>query len=65
NLYIRLTALDENVLVELGHALKKFYHYEEGDVIFIMKVKDIYKAIENEISTCTSVAESIIRLYVK
>ncbi|MDE4974144.1 PhoU family transcriptional regulator, partial [Francisella tularensis subsp. holarctica] len=41
NLYIRLTALDEIVLEELGHALKKFSNYEEGDVIFIMKVKDI------------------------
>lgn len=65
NLYIRLTALDENILEELGHALKKFSHYEEGDVVFIMKVKDIYKAIESAISTCTSVAESIMRLYVK
>lgn len=65
NLYIRLTALDENVLEDLAHVLKRFSHFEEGDVIFIMKVKDIYKAIENAISTCTSIAESIMRIYVK
>lgn len=65
NLYIRLTALDENVLEDLAHALKRFSHFEEGDVIFIMKVKDIYKAIENAISTCTSIAESIMRIHVK
>jgi hypothetical protein len=33
--------------------------------MFIMKVRDIYKAIENAISTCTSVAESIMRIHVK
>ena len=65
NLYIRLTALDENVLEDLAHVLKRFSHFEEGDIIFIMKVKDIYKAIENAISTCTSIAESIMRIYVK
>ncbi|MED7787935.1 PhoU family transcriptional regulator [Francisella sp. 19X1-34] len=65
SLYIRLTALDENVLEDLAHALKRFSHFEEGDVIFIMKVKDIYKAIENAISTCTSIAESIMRIHVK
>lgn len=65
SLYIRLSTLDENVLEDLAHALKKFSHYEEADVIFIMKIKDIYKAIENAISTCTSVAESIMRIHVK
>lgn len=64
-LNMRLTALDENVLEDLGHALKKFSYFEDGDIMFIMKVKDIYKAIENAISTCTSVAESIMRIHVK
>ncbi|GAB4222319.1 MAG: hypothetical protein Kow0076_3240 [Francisella sp.] len=64
-LYARLTALDENVLEELALVLKKFSHFEADDVIFIMKVKDIYKAIENATSSCTSIAESIMRLYVK
>lgn len=64
-LYAKLTALDENVIEDLGLALKKFSHFEEGDIMFIMKVKDIYKAIENAISTCTSVAESIMRIHVK
>ncbi|AJC48327.1 DUF47 family protein [Allofrancisella guangzhouensis] len=65
SLYTRITVLDENVLEDLGYALKKFSHFEEGDIIFIMKVKDIYKTIENAISTCTAVAESIMRIYVK
>lgn len=65
SLYVRLSTLDENVLEDLGHVLKKFSHYEEADVIFIMKVKDIYKAIENAISTCTSIAEAIMRIHVK
>lgn len=65
NLYMRLTVLDEDVLEELGHALKKFSHRQEADVLLIMKVKDIYKAIESAISTCTSVAESVMRIYVK
>ena len=64
-LNIKLNALDENVIEDLGYALKKFSHFEEGDIILIMKVKDIYKAIENAISTCTSVADSIMRIHVK
>ena len=64
-MYIKLTALDENVLEDLGLALKKFSDSKESDIMFIMKIKDIYKAIENAISTCTSVAESIMRIHVK
>ena len=64
-MYIKLTTLDENVLEDLGLALKKFSDSKESDIMFIMKVRDIYKAIENSISTCTSVAESIMRIHVK
>ena len=64
-MYIKLTALDENVLEDLGLALKRFSDSKESDIMFIMKVKDIYKAIENAISTCTSVAESVMRIHVK
>jgi len=64
-LYIKLSTLDENVIEDLGLALKKFSDIKETDIMFIMKVKDIYKAIENAISTCTSVAESIMRVHVK
>ena len=64
-MYMKLTALDENVLEDLGLALKRFSDSKESDIMFIMKVKDIYKAIENAISTCTSVAESIMRIHVK
>ena len=64
-MYIKLTTLDENVLEDLGLALKKFSDSKESNIMFIMKVKDIYKAIENAISTCTSVAESIMRIHVK
>jgi uncharacterized protein Yka (UPF0111/DUF47 family) len=62
---MKLTALDENVLEDLGLALKRFSDSKESDIMFIMKVKDIYEAIENAISTCTSVAESIMRIHVK
>lgn len=65
SLYIRLSTLDENVLEELAHALTKFSHTDHCDVIFILKVKDIHNAIESAISTCTSIAESIMRIYVK
>ncbi len=64
-MYIKLITLDENVLEDLGLALKKFSDSKESDIMFIMKVRDIYKAIENSISTCTSVAESIMRIHVK
>ncbi|MFT4693686.1 MAG: hypothetical protein ACI8TE_000577 [Francisella sp.] len=64
-MYIKLITLDENVLEDLGLALKKFSDSKESDIMFIMKVRDIYKAIENAISTCTSVAESIMRIHVK
>lgn len=64
-LYARLTILDENVLEDLAHALKKFGNLEGQDVMFIMKVKDIYKAIEGAIVSCTTIAESIMRIYVK
>ncbi len=64
-MYIKLTALDENVIEDLAHALKRFSDTKESDVMFIMKVKDIYKAIENSISTCTAVAESIMRIHIK
>ncbi len=64
-LNIRLTTLDENILEDLAHALTKFSKADQCDVLFIMKVKDIYKAIEIAISTCTSVSESIMRIYVK
>jgi hypothetical protein len=64
-MYIRLTTLDEDVLEDLAYALKKFSDYEENDIMFIMKIKDIYKAIESAIYTCTSVAESIMRIHVK
>ena len=64
-MYMKLTVLDENILEDLAHALKKLSDAKESDIMFIMKVKDIYKAIENAISTCTSVAESIMRIHVK
>jgi uncharacterized protein Yka (UPF0111/DUF47 family) len=64
-LNIRLTTLDENILEDLAHALTKFSNVDQCDVLFIMKIKDIYKAIESAISTCTSVSESIMRIYVK
>lgn len=64
-MYMKLITLDENVLEDLGLALKKFSDSKESDIMFIMKVRDIYKAIENSISTCTSVAESIMRIHVK
>ena len=55
----------KNILEDLAHALTKFSKADQHDVLFIMKVKDIYKAIESAISTCTSVSESIMRIYVK
>jgi hypothetical protein len=60
----KLSILDENILEELGHALKKFSHFE-GDIMLVMKVKDIYKAVENAISSCSAVGEAIMRVHVK
>ena len=65
NLYIRLIALDENILEEISYALKKASKSKDADALFLMKVKDVYKGIESAITTCTSVAESIMRVYVK
>ncbi len=60
----KLSMLDENILEDLGHALKKFSHFE-GDVMLVLKVKDIYKAVENAISSCSAIGETIMRVYVK
>ena len=60
----KLGMLDENILEDLGHALKKFSHFE-GDVMLVLKVKDIYKAVENAISSCSAIGETIMRVYVK
>ncbi|MFC4892779.1 DUF47 domain-containing protein [Pseudofrancisella aestuarii] len=63
-LNVKINELDENVLEDLGHALKKFSDYE-GDILLIMKIKDIYKAIESAIGNCSSAGESIMRVHVK
>ena len=60
----KLSMFDENILEDIGHALKKFSHFED-DIMLVLKVKDIYKAVENAISSCTSIGETIIRVYVK
>ena len=60
----QLNELDENVLDNLAHALKKLSKLE-GNVLLIMKIKDIYKAIENSISSCITISESIMRVHVK
>ena len=60
----KLSILDENILEDLGHALKKFSHFE-GDIMLVMKVKDIYKAVENAISSCSAVGEAIMRVHIK
>ena len=60
----QLNELDENVLDNLAYALKKLSKLEEN-VLLIMKIKDIYKAIENSISSCITISESIMRVHVK
>jgi len=65
SLYIRLSALDEDVLEDLGRALDTFSKSNLDEVMLIIKVKDIYKSLENAVSGCTTVAETIMRVHVK
>jgi len=60
----RIDSLDDNVIEELGMSLKRLSKFE-CNVITIMKLKDIYKAIETSINTSTAISETIMRVSVE
>lgn len=60
----KVTELDENVVEDLGDALEKVQsnHY---DMLTIIKLKEVYKAIESAVETSTTLCNSVMRIYVK
>ena len=60
----KVIELDENVLEDLGYTLKKIQsnHY---DMLIMIKLKEVYKAIESAIETSTTLCDSVMRIYVK
>ena len=60
----KVTELDENVVEDLGDALEKVQsnHY---DMLTVIKLKEVYKAIESAVETSTTLCDSVMRIYVK
>ena len=60
----RVTELDEHVVEELGDALEKIQS-NHSDILTIIKLKKVYKAIESALETSTTLCDAVMRIYVK
>lgn len=56
--------LDDSAVEDLRHAMKEMYS-SNYDTIMILKLKEIYKSIENAIDTSVNVADLVMQISVK
>lgn len=56
--------LDENVIEDLGHALREI-SVAQYDMLTIIKLKEVYKAIEGAINTSATLCDTVMRISVK
>ncbi len=56
--------LDENVVEDLGHAFNEIA-LQNYDALTIIKLKEVYKAIENAIDTAATLCDAVMRISVK
>ncbi|WP_119344336.1 DUF47 domain-containing protein [Facilibium subflavum] len=60
----KASELDENVVEDLGHALEKIKE-AQYDTLTVIKLKEVYKAIESAVDTSATLCDSVMRIYVK
>lgn len=59
-----INELDDSAIEDLRHAMKEMYS-GNYDTIMILKLKEIYKSIENAIDTSVNVADLVMQISVK
>ncbi|MFZ9034669.1 MAG: DUF47 domain-containing protein [Francisellaceae bacterium] len=56
--------LDENIIEDLGHALEEI-RQKQYDMLTVVKLKEVYKAIESAVDTSATVCDLAVRIFVK
>ena len=59
-----INEFDDSAIEDLRHAMKEMYS-GNYDTIMILKLKEIYKSIENAIDTSASIADLVVQISVK
>ena len=57
--------LDENIIEDLGQALKEIQVTLQYDMLTVIKLKEVYQAIESATEASVTLCDSIMRVYVK
>lgn len=55
---------DETVIDDLARAMKEMYS-DNYDAMTILKLKEVYKSIENAIDTCSSISDLVMQISIK
>ncbi|MBK2124514.1 DUF47 domain-containing protein [Fangia hongkongensis] len=60
----KVAELEEGVVEDLGHVLEQI-KIQQYDALTVIKIKEVYKAIESAVDTSVTLCDGVMRVYVK